>query len=64
MILDTQLLIGLSNNDPDAVQKANELESLPTRIPTVVVFELLYVVRTGLFITEQKVANDVKAHFV
>jgi tRNA(fMet)-specific endonuclease VapC len=49
MILDTEFLIALKTDDPDAVAFAGELESagVPTRIPSVVVEELYVGVGAG-----------------
>lgn len=49
MILDTNFLIQLDNNHPEAIQKARELEksSKPQRIPDIVVFELWVSVGKG-----------------
>lgn len=54
MILDTEFLISLRATDPGAIELATELEadSVPTRIPTVVVQELYVGVGAGDDATE------------
>jgi tRNA(fMet)-specific endonuclease VapC len=47
MILDTEFLISLQENDDPAVRKAAELDGRPTRIPTMVVWELFASVGAG-----------------
>ena len=49
MILDTNFLIALRDNDEDAKTKANELESagLVLRLPSIVVWELYFGVGAG-----------------
>jgi len=49
MILDTEFLIELDNQNPDAIQKASELESadVPLRVPTMVIQELYVGVGAG-----------------
>jgi predicted nucleic acid-binding protein len=47
MILDTEFLISLQENDDSAIEKAAELDGVPARIPTMVVWELFASVGAG-----------------
>jgi tRNA(fMet)-specific endonuclease VapC len=47
MILDTQFLIRVAAEDPDALAMAREMQTLPNRIPTGVVFEIFDSVGRG-----------------
>lgn len=49
MILDTNFLIDLDNDRPEAIEKAREIEraGLPRRIPRIVIFELWVAVGKG-----------------
>ena len=49
MILDTYFIIDIENNNPDAVEKAEELErkNVRQRIPALVIFELWVSVGKG-----------------
>jgi predicted nucleic acid-binding protein len=47
VILDTEFLISLREDENAAVSKAAEIDGLPTRVPTIVVWELFTSVGMG-----------------